>query len=170
MRFLGIDPSVSNLGWGVIESENKLHIASGTLCTDPAESMCTRLGKLHNKVEDIIKTYNPDVVGLESVFLQKSMYTVFKLSYVRGVVMSIIGKNKLNFIEVAPTMVKKNITGSGKASKDSIKKMLHHVINIPKGIKIATFDEADALAISYSAVLEYDISNKIQHQEASLKK
>lgn len=150
MKFLGIDPSINKLGWGAIDVANN-YIASGTLYTNPAESLSTRLGKLSNKVEEFISLYKPDVIGLETTFLKKDIFSVFKISYVRGMIMAIIGKQNLKLYELEPTCIKKNITGSGKSSKEDVKSMLKHVLNIPSNIKIATFDEADALAIAYSA-------------------
>ena len=150
MKFLGIDPSINKLGWGVIDSANN-YIASGTLYTNPAESLSTRLGKLSIKVEEFISLYQPGAIALETTFLKKDIFSVFKISYVRGMIMAIVGKQSLKLYELEPTSIKKIVTGNGKASKEGVKNMLKHILNVPSKIKIATFDEADALAIAYSA-------------------
>lgn len=163
MKFLGIDPSINKLGWGAIDSANN-YIASGTIYTNPAESLSIRLGKISNKVEEFINLYKPDVVALETTFLKKDVFSVFKISYVRGVIMSIVGKQNLKLYELEPTSIKKNITGSGKSSKEDVKNMLKHVLNIPSKIKIATFDEADALAIAYSAACNAHLQIRLENQ------
>lgn len=160
MNILGIDPSINNLGWSVITTSHQ-YKASGTLCTNAKEDVPTRLFKLYSKIEEFIKLYNPSVIALEKVFLQNDLNAVFKLSYVRGMIMTIIGKNNLTLVEVSPTDVKKNVAGNGRASKETIKDMIKHVVSIPQNIKIHTFDEADAIAIAYSASCKISFDSKI---------
>lgn len=154
MKILGVDPSIRSAGWAVIKVENNnknIYVASDTLYLNPAESVATRLGKFYKKMAEIITEYLPNVVGLESIFLNKDLSSVLKLSYVRGILMSIVGQRNLDLVEVSPLQVKKSVTGRGISSKESVKKMLDHIISIPQGVKIRTFDESDAIAIAYSA-------------------
>ena len=152
MRILGIDPSVRSLGWGMLEYSNqKYHyIASDTAYTNPAEAMSIRLGKLSKKVSQIIEEYLPDIVALETSFLEHDVSAVLKLSYVRGVVMSIVGIKGLKLCEIAPLSVKKAVTGNGRSGKEQVKKMLLQII-AHNGIKFSSYDESDALAIAYTA-------------------
>lgn len=158
MKILGIDPSIGHLGWGVIDTEKNLYLSGGTLYTNASESLPIRLSKLSDKIEENIEIYNPSVVALESVFLKKDLHVVFSLSYVRGMIMTIIGKRNIKMVEVASTKVKKNVAGSGRASKDQIKRMLPNLIKIPSGVKFSSYDETDAIAIAYCACLELSIT------------
>ena len=61
------------------------------------------------------------------------------MSYVRGMVMTIVGKHKVNnmapkIMEIAPVQVK-NITGSGRAAKESVKRMIADVLVVPSKVK-----------------------------------
>ena len=94
-------------------------------------------------------------MGVETVFLQHDLMAVFKLSYIRGVLMLLLAQEDLDFFEVAPTTIKKTVTGSGRASKDQVKKM---VMTLFSNCKIESYDEADAVAIAYASALLYKSS------------
>lgn len=152
MRTFGIDPSVRALGWGVIDflSGQPFYIASDTIYTNPAENMPLRLHKIQKKLEQLLDQYVPDYIALESVFLQSDLLAILKISYVRGIVMSLAGARSIKVVEVAPTNVKKCLTGNGRSGKDSVREMLTHVLQLPKERqKFSSFDESDALAIAY---------------------
>jgi crossover junction endodeoxyribonuclease RuvC len=155
-RIFGIDPSVRALGWGVIDSlEGELScIASDTVYTNPAESMSLRLYKIQKKLEHLLEQYAPDVIALETVFLQSDLLAILKISYVRGIVMALAGARSIKLVEVAPTSVKKCLTGNGRSGKDHVREMLVHVLKLPKERqKFSSFDESDALAIAYCSAI-----------------
>lgn len=155
MRVFGIDPSVRALGWGLIEVlQNKAYyVASDTFYTNPAESMPIRLHKIQRKIELLLDQYTPQAIALETVFLQSDLLAILKMSYVRGIVMAIAGQKGIALQEVAPTAVKKALTGNGRAGKDSVREMITHVLEL-KDQKFSSFDESDALAIAYCAFVQ----------------
>lgn len=158
MRIFGIDPSVRVLGWGVIEKEEGAfrYVASDTLYTNPCESMSIRLAKLFKKLDVLIEEYAPKVIALETAFLKDDPSAFLKLSNVQGVVMALAGIKGIELREVAPTLVKKTLTGTGKAGKDQVRNMVVNVL-LNQGIKFSSYDESDALAIAYAAGVCFDI-------------
>ncbi len=152
MRIFGIDPSVRVLGWGVVEMHDQSfrYLASDTLYTNPAETMSMRLGKLFKKLDSLLDQYLPDVVALEGIFVRDDPSAAFKLGHVQGIVMSLAGMKGMKLQEVAPTLVKKTLTGTGRAGKEQVRSMVLHVL-AHQGIKFSSYDESDALAIAYAA-------------------
>lgn len=157
MRILGIDPSVRILGWGVIEKHEQAfkYVASDTVYTNPAEVMSIRLGKLFQKIEALCEEYKPEVIALETAFVQNDPSAAFKISYVQGIVMAVAGIKAIQMKEVAPTEVKKTLTSSGRAGKEQVRAMLFNVLS-HNGIKFSSYDQSDALAIAYTAAVYCD--------------
>ncbi|MGI4776417.1 MAG: crossover junction endodeoxyribonuclease RuvC [Janthinobacterium lividum] len=150
MIILGIDPALGSLGWGVVcEESNKFkYLNSGTIKTLPAQLMHLRLATITTKLEKIIEQFKPDIVAMEETFINSNATSSLKLGYVRGAVMALIGRNKLDYIEFKPNLIKKTVVGAGHADKCQIMHMVKLLIS--GSINIKSFDESDALAIAYT--------------------
>ena len=59
MRIIGLDPSLSSTGWGVIEVENNRmrYVADGFIKTDPKMPLPERLVHIHRTLNEVIETY-----------------------------------------------------------------------------------------------------------------
>ncbi len=150
MTILGIDPSISKLGWAVI-SDGGSYIASGRFVTKSSQTTSCRLLEIYNFISnDIIKKFQPKVIAIETGFLKKDMAAVEKLSYVRSIIMLLSAKAHTEFIEIAPKSIKKTITGTGNATKEQVRDMIMRIFT---NIEIENFDESDAIGIAYSGYI-----------------
>ena len=88
MRILGLDPSLSSTGWGVIEvKDNRLrYVADGFIKTDSKLPIADRLALIHRTLNEVIETYKPDEAAIEQVFLNENPASTIKLGMARGVV------------------------------------------------------------------------------------
>jgi crossover junction endodeoxyribonuclease RuvC len=144
---LGLDPSLSCTGWGVVRVEGSRisHIANGQVKTDPKASMARRLSHLQTALDAVIAEYRPDHAAAEEVFLNKNPQSTLKLAQARGAVLAACGAAGLEVREHAARAVKKSVVGTGGAEKEQVQAMLK--ILLP-GAKIAGADAADALAVA----------------------
>ncbi len=158
MRIFGIDPSVRVLGWGVVEKQDGSfrYVASDTVYTNPQETMSMRLSKLFKKLESLIDEYSPNLIAIETAFLKDDPSAFLKLSNVQGVVMALAGIKGIELKEVAPTLVKKTLTGNGRAGKEQVRNMVVNVL-LNQGIKFSSYDESDSLAIAYTAGVYFNL-------------
>ena len=62
MLILGLDPSLSCTGWGIVRSEGSrlTHVANGQVATDAKAPMAERLHHLADTVFAVIGQYAPD--------------------------------------------------------------------------------------------------------------
>ena len=62
MIILGLDPSLSCTGWGVIEAEGSRirHLANGQIATDAKAPIAERLHHLHDAVRAVVAAHSPD--------------------------------------------------------------------------------------------------------------
>ncbi|MBO9499016.1 MAG: crossover junction endodeoxyribonuclease RuvC [Novosphingobium sp.] len=147
MLILGLDPSLSCTGWGIVRSEGSrlTHIANGQIPTDAKAALPERLRALQDGLAEVIRAYGPDRAAAEEIFLNKNPQSTIKLAQARGAVLAACGMAGLEVAEHAARAVKKAVVGTGGAEKAQVQAMLK--ILLP-GAQIAGADAADALAVA----------------------
>ena len=147
MRILGLDPSLTSTGWGIIEVEgNRIkYIADGIVQTDAKMNLADRLVKLHEGICEVIEVYKPDEAAIEEVFLNSNPHSSLKLGQARGVVFLAPARYHIPVSEYEPNKIKKAVVGVGHAEKTQVQTMVK--ILLP-GCKPKNADSADALAIA----------------------
>jgi len=157
MVILGIDPGTATTGYGIISSTVKKDefrlVNFGVISTKKNLTDAERLEILAKDLEFLIKKYNPDVVGVEKLFLTTNQKTVMTVSQARGVVLLVCQKHKIPILEFTPLQVKNFVCGYGKAEKKQVQYIVQKTFklkSIPK-----PDDAADALAIALCAAFQY---------------
>ncbi len=147
MLILGIDPSLTCTGWGIVSKVGSrlTHIANGQVKTDAKASLPERLVTLDRELTDVILLHRPDAAAVEEVFVNMNPQSTLKLGQARGVCLLAAARAGLPVAEYATRLVKKAIVGTGGADKAQIQMMLG--ILLP-GVKLAGADAADALAVA----------------------
>lgn len=147
MIILGLDPSLTCTGWGVIRSEGSrlTHIANGQIATNNKATMPERLLHLLDAVYAVIGQYEPDRAAVEEVFVNKNPQSTLKLAHARGAVLAACGRASLPVAEHSTRKVKKSVVGTGAAEKTQVQAMLKVLL---PGAHILGADAADALAVA----------------------
>ena len=145
IRILGLDPSLSRTGWGLIEAEgNRLvHVAHGAISTRSGEALAVRLRVLHEALLAVVAAHAPHEAAVEEVFVNKNPQSTLKLGQARGVVLLAVGH--LPVAEHATRLVKKAVVGTGAAEKAQVAAMVARLL---PGCGAMGEDEADALAVA----------------------
>ena len=147
MILLGLDPSLSSTGWGLIRAEgNRLsHLANGQIRTKASAALPARLAELAAALEALIAEHRPEAAAAEEVFVNQNPASTLKLAQARGVALMCAARSGLEVGEYAPLLVKKAVVGTGGASKEQVRAM---VLRLLPGAAIAGEDAADALAVA----------------------
>ncbi len=147
MLILGLDPSLSCTGWGVIRAEGAriTHIANGQVKTDAGAPLAERLAALQTGLAAVIAEHRPDRAAAEEIFVNKNPQSTLKLAQARGCVLAACGATGLTVNEHAARLVKKAVTGTGGAEKAQVAAMVKVLL---PGVQIAGSDAADALAVA----------------------
>ncbi|MEE4205685.1 MAG: crossover junction endodeoxyribonuclease RuvC [Erythrobacter sp.] len=147
MIILGLDPSLSCTGWGVIRCEGARlsHIANGEIPTRSAAPMAERLATLQRGIAAVIADHAPERAACEEVFVNKNPQSTLKLAQARGAVLAACGAAGLTVREHAARRVKQAVVGTGGADKAQVQAMLRVLL---PGAAIAGADAADALAVA----------------------
>lgn len=147
MIIIGIDPGLIKTGWGVINKiDNQIkYIASGAIKTNIKLPLSERLLNIYDNVGELIKTYKPEHLSIEETFVNNNPLSSLKLGHARGVAILAAALNNVPVFEYSPNLIKKTITGAGKAEKQQMVAMIKYIF---PGISPKTEDEADALCIA----------------------
>lgn len=149
LRVLGVDPGLTRCGVGVIDastSRDVMLVSVNTLRTDASLELVDRIGHIGVEFEKILLEYRPDAVAIERVFSQQNLRSVMGVAQISGVVMFLAGKHKVPVYMHTPSEVKAAVTGSGRANKDQVGKMVARILKLAEVPKPA--DAADSLAIA----------------------
>ncbi|SDE60406.1 crossover junction endodeoxyribonuclease RuvC [Sporomusa acidovorans] len=152
MLALGIDPGTAICGYGVVETQgSRLNpVIYGVIETTPDMEPAMRLKKIHQELNRLIKEYQPDIMGVEQLFMNKNVRTVMAVGQARGVVLLAAAQNELAIAEFTPLQVKQAVTGYGKATKEQVIYMTQRLLNLRT--KPHPDDAADALAVAIATI------------------
>ena len=129
MVIIGVDPGTTATGYGVIKKKgsSSAHIESGVIRPTPKSSHPKRIFQIHQKLEEVIKEYRPEIMAVESLFHFRNSQSLMKLSQVRGVVLLLGESYGMEIHEYSPMEIKRGLTGYGRADK---KQMIFMVVII----------------------------------------
>lgn len=147
MRILGLDPGSRVCGYGVIDERGgKLaYVECGVLTAPEDRPMEQRLGELARGLREVIGELAPEVVAVEDVFTHQNARSALALAHARGMALAVIGLCGLAVASYAPALVKKAISGSGRADKAQVARMVQAVIGLRS---LPRADATDALAVA----------------------
>ena len=148
MLTLGIDPGTAICGYGLVEAQGSRLIAVqyGAIITTPQLSPAKRLEIIYKELDQIIKKYKPDCMGVEELFFNKNVRTAMAVGQARGVILLAASQNQLAIEEYTPLQVKQSVVGYGKATKEQVIFMTQRLLNLTD--KPKPDDVADALAVA----------------------
>ena len=151
VKAIGIDPGLAMTGFGVVEALPRGGKACewGTIQTEAGCLIPVRLKSIHDELKKLLEEWKPDILVLEEVFVLKQFpKAAIRLGEVRGVVYLAAQEWNIPVLEVRPTEVKSALTGSGRADKDQIKKMIRQILRIENPLKSSHAGDALALALT----------------------
>ncbi len=153
MRILGIDPGFERLGVAILEKnksgEKERVIFSECFKTSAKLDFAERLNLIGEEIQRIIKEYRPEILSIETLFLNTNQKTVMRVAEARGVVIYEAAQAGLKVFEASPPQIKIATTGYGRANKEQMIKMVKILVDVDSSKK--SDDELDAIAIALTA-------------------
>jgi crossover junction endodeoxyribonuclease RuvC len=145
-KIIGIDPGTNIMGFAILNIENRELMVEdlGVLKMQHLKDHQSKLKEIFLQIQDIIETYQPEVMAIESPFFGKNVQSMLKLGRAQGVAIAAALTMGLDIQEYSPKKIKQSITGNGNASKEQVSAMLNHILK--QKIKAKHLDATDALA------------------------
>jgi crossover junction endodeoxyribonuclease RuvC len=147
VRILGLDPGSRVCGYGVIEhAGNELkYVECGVLTAPESQPMERRLGEIARGLREVLADCAPEVVAVEDVFSHQNPKSALALAHARGMALAVVGLAGLSVASYPPASVKKAVSGSGRADKAQVARMVQALIGMSS---LPRADATDALAVA----------------------
>jgi crossover junction endodeoxyribonuclease RuvC len=148
MRVLGIDCGTERTGYGVIDSDGRLHrlVAAGCIRSSTKDPLEKRLLNIAGGLRTLFAEFRPEYAAVEEVFFAANAKSALKLSHVRGVALLTVAEADVTFAEYSPLEVKMSVVGYGRAEKTQVQQMVTSILRLADPIE--SEDACDALAIA----------------------
>ncbi len=149
---MGIDPGYDRLGVAILEKIDGTEtvIFSACIQTSKKATLPSRLHEAGNALADILATYQPDALGIETLFFNKNVKTAIAVAEARGMILFLAQQAGCTIYEHSPQQVKTAVTGYGNSDKQAVWEMVKRLVrNVPK---TALDDEYDAIAVGVTTL------------------
>ena len=150
LRILGLDPGLRRTGWGVVAAEGaRLRlVACGTVIVPEALPLAERLTRLLAALTAVVAEHAPHEAAVEEVFVNANGQSTLKLGHARACALLAPAQAGLPVAEYATTLVKKAVTGVGRAEKDQVGFMVRRLLPGLATLPDPGPDACDALAVA----------------------
>lgn len=161
MRVLGIDPGLYITGYGVIaRTGGKLGLVEAGILRAQGSSLPERLQSLWSSLDELLQATQPEVLAVEELYSHYAHpRTAVLMAHARGVILACAAQAGIPVVSYAATRIKKTITGSGRASKEQIQRVIRAELGLSQIPEPP--DVADALACALCHAFVQGVSEQV---------
>lgn len=148
MRILGLDPGSLHTGYGLVEKRGSALTALefGRFSCPRGMAVPQRLAWLSARMAELVDRARPDTAVVETPFHGLNVRSLVVLAEARGALLAVLAGRGVEIREYSPSEVKTAVTGSGRADKEQVSRMVALLLSL-KG-RVEAGDAADALALA----------------------
>ena len=148
MLVLGLDPSSTSTGYGLVRAEgwDLTFVDCGCFRPPKGADFAGRLAALDDGLAELLPRSRPDAVALESSFYGRDADAAAKLGEARGVLRLRLHKAGFSPALYSPAEVKKAVVGNGQATKEQVQSMVARLLRMDD--PPTPLDASDALAVA----------------------
>jgi len=158
MRVLGVDPGLQVTGYGLLDdtSGKPELVEAGVIRSTSSHPLEKRLLDLYNGLENVIDELQPDVLSVEELYSHYSHpKTAVIMGHARGVFFLVAAQAGIQVFSYSATRVKKSLTGTGRATKDQVARMICRILQCSEFKGPEDVTDAIAVALCHYNVLSH---------------
>lgn len=157
MRILGVDPGTINLGYGVVDGEEEMHMVDcGVVSLSARLPMEERLRSLYSELSRIIARHKPSEVAIEDPFIGHNVKSAFAIGKAQAIAILAAANKGLPIYYYSPAKIKKQITSYGQSDKRQVQEMVRVQLGLSELPQPS--DAADALAVAMCHIQQRHLS------------
>lgn len=147
-RILGVDPGLRRLGYACISGNTKPKLHEGGVITSNADdSLAERVHEIAEGLASVMDEFQPTEIAIEQVMsLKINPKSALMLAHARGAILFVAQQRKIPIAHYTPTQMKRLLTGSGKADKEQIQRVVQEEFQLAQLPE--PHDVADALSLA----------------------
>jgi crossover junction endodeoxyribonuclease RuvC len=153
-HILGLDPGLDTTGYGVLAMTDAGPVVAeaGVLRSSADLDLADRVKTLFDGLIEILDQWKPVAIAVEQLYAHvEHPRTAILMAHARGCYLLAGAQRGVPVFSYAATMVKKTLTGSGRASKEQMQHSVQHEFGLPSLPEPP--DVADALAVAFCHVV-----------------
>jgi crossover junction endodeoxyribonuclease RuvC len=130
---MGVDPGLVATGFGVLEAgaEGVTVRDAGVISTATGQALEARLNALHRAMHGIIEAQRPALLVVEDLYTEyKFPRTAILMGHARGVIYLAARQLGVGVLALAPSEVKRAMTGNGAAGKGQVQRAVQTVLGL----------------------------------------
>lgn len=151
MLICGVDPGLRRTGYGIIEADGDvLKLVDAGLITPAVKAtLADRLERLYEDIDGLFDDYPAlSMVAVEELYSHyRHPRTAVLMAHARGVMLLSARRRGLAIVSLSATMVKKSLTGGGRAGKHQVQRAVISRLAIAPTRDVPD-DVTDALALA----------------------
>jgi crossover junction endodeoxyribonuclease RuvC len=148
---MGVDPGLVATGFAVLEAGPGAVtvLDAGVITTVGTQSLEARLNAIHRAVLEIIETRRPTFLVVEDLYAEyKFPRTAILMGHARGVIYLAARQLGVAVTALAPSEVKRAVTGSGAAGKMQVQRSVQTLLGLAELPRPSHVADALGLAVT----------------------
>jgi crossover junction endodeoxyribonuclease RuvC len=149
-----VDPGLNCTGYGVVDhgAGAPRFLEGGVVRTSASATLEVRLSVLWRGIQSVVAEYRPDVLVVERVHSKYDHpQTAILMGHARGVILLAAAEAGLEVASYPASLVKRSLTGHGRASKEQVAAMVIRALNLAQTPEPADVTDALALCLCHAA-------------------
>ncbi len=148
---MGVDPGLVDTGFGVLEVEpGALRVVdAGVISTTPTDPLEARLNAIHRAIERLLAARAPELLVVEDLYAEyRFPRTAILMGHARGVIYLAARQRGVAVLALAPSEVKRAITGNGAAGKGQVQRAVQSLLGLAELPRPSHVADALGLAVT----------------------
>jgi crossover junction endodeoxyribonuclease RuvC len=153
---MGVDPGLVATGFGVLEAEpgGVTVVDAGVISTTTGQPLEARLNALQRAVHRIIELQAPGLLVVEDLYTEyRFPRTAILMGHARGVIYLAARQLGVTVVALAPSEVKRAMTGNGAAGKAQVQRAVQTLLGLASVPHPSHIADALGLAVTGMARL-----------------
>ena len=154
MRILGVDTGLAETGYGVVEADESgcSIVEAGVISTASDEGLPDRLSRIYRALRAVMDEFEVECVVVEDIYAKyRHPGTAIMMGHARGVIILAAADCGVQVHSYPASLVKKSLTGSGRASKEQVRGMVQRALRLRGDTGPSHVADALALAICHAS-------------------
>lgn len=159
----GIDPGLRVTGYAVlrVEGDRRSILDAGVCRFNDNLPLAERLCEVDRDIAAVLSEHHPSYVAVEELYAHyKHPRTAILMGHARGVILLAASRLGIEVRSYAATRVKRYLTGSGRATKAQMQRVIRTTLGLRDIPEPA--DVADALAIALCCAADLDKAARVE--------
>jgi crossover junction endodeoxyribonuclease RuvC len=150
-KVMGVDPGLTATGFGVLEAGpgGVAVVDAGVISTSAGQALEARLNALHGAVHRIIDLQKPSLLIVEDLYTEyRFPRTAVLMGHARGVIYLAARQLGVAVLALAPSEVKRAVTGNGSAGKAQVQRAVQTLLGLDRLPRPSHVADALGLAVT----------------------